>query len=915
MAALTPDQWLALSPRLDEALDMTEEKRSVWLRSLRDENPALADQLAVLLDEHRALSEEGFLQSRPFELPSLMTAAGQSVGAYTLVSQIGQGGMGSVWLAERNDGRFERKVAVKLLNIALMGKGGEERFRREGKILGHLVHPNIAELVDAGLSQTGQPYLVLEHIKGDHIDRYCDLNKLGIRARLRLFLDVLAAVGHAHASLIVHRDLKPSNILVRNDGQVKLLDFGIAKLLEGDGQAGEPSRLTIEGGRAMTPEYAAPEQLQDEAVTTATDVYALGVLLYVLLTGQHPAGPGPRAPAELIKAIVDGEPTRPSDILTLTKGNAEITAATAAERATTPERLRRALRGDLDTIVTKALKKNPAERYSSVTSLADDLRRFLRNEPISARPDTLAYRATKFVRRNRTTVALASVALMASAAGLAGTLIQAHTARRERDFAFRQLERTEALNEFHEFLLSDAAPSGKPFTVNELLGRAEHIVERQHAANDPNRVVLMVAIGRQYLEQDEGASSHRVLEQAYRLSRSLSDPSIRAKAACTLAASLARDEELPRATALYQEGLRELPDGSQYALARIDCLQSGVEVAAETGEIEEGIARAQTAQQVLRQSPFDSDALELHRWTDLAKVYNSAGRDPESLAAFEHAGALLSSLGRDDTGTAVSMFNNWAVQLDQMGRPLEAEKMYRRAIELSRAGRTQETVSPVVLCNYARALRQLDRLNEAADVAERAYAKAKRVGHQLAVNQLLLERARIYTALRDPARASAMLAEAEPRLRRSLPLGHYAFATLASAQALNALVKGDVPAAVMLANRSVSLDEATIKSGGEGGYYLPTLLLCRSAVMLEGQHPDQAAADASRALALAQSGAVRGAFSSLQGNAYLALGRALQAQGNRGEARNAFRSAAENLEHAVGRNHPDTQRAREMGGL
>jgi tetratricopeptide (TPR) repeat protein len=318
---------------------------------------------------------------------------------------------------------------------------------------------------------------------------------------------------------------------------------------------------------------------------------------------------------------------------------------------------------------------------------------------------------------------------------------------------------------------------------------------------------------------------------------------------------------------------------------------------------------------VLRQSPFDAEALELHRWTDLAKVYNSAGRDPESLAAFEHAGALLSSLGRDDTGTAVSMFNNWAVQLDQMGRPLEAEKMYRRAIELSRAGRTEETVSPVVLCNYARTLRQLDRLNEAADVAEHAYAKAKRVGHQLAVNQLLLERARIYTARRDPVHASAMLAEVEPRLRRSLPPGHYAFATLASAQALNALAKGDVPAAMMLADQSVSLDEATMKAGGEGGYYLPTLLLCRSAVMLEGKHPGQAAADASRALDLVQVGAVRGTFSSLQGNAYLALGRALQAQGKREEARDAFRSAAENLEHAVGRNHPDTQRAWEMSGL
>ena len=211
--------------------------------------------------------------------------------------------MGTVWLAERNDGRFERRVAVKVLNIALMGKGGEERFKREGRILGRLTHPHIAELIDAGVSPGGQPFLVLEYVEGDHIDRYCDQNRLDVRARVRLFLDALHAVAQAHANLIVHRDLKPSNILVRTDGQAKLLDFGIAKLLEGDGQTGE-SPLTLEGGRALTPEYAAPEQLKGEAVTTATDVYASGVLLYVLLTGQHPAGAGPRTPAGLVKGYL-----------------------------------------------------------------------------------------------------------------------------------------------------------------------------------------------------------------------------------------------------------------------------------------------------------------------------------------------------------------------------------------------------------------------------------------------------------------------------------------------------------------------------------------------------------------------------------------------------------------------------------
>jgi serine/threonine-protein kinase len=267
-----------------------------------------------------------------------------------------------------------------------MGQGGEQRFKREGNILGRLAHPHIAELIDAGVSQAGQPYLVLEHVEGDQIDRYCDQHRLSVEARIRLFLDVLGAVAQAHANLIVHRDLKPSNVLVRNDGQVKLLDFGIAKLLEGEGHTGEPTPLTVEGGRAMTTEYAAPEQLKGEVVTTATDVYALGVLLYVLLTGQHPAGTGPHTPADLVKAIVDIEPARLSDSLPTTRINPETAATIAAARAATPDKLCRLLYGDLDTIVAKALKKEPAERYPSVTALADDLRRYSEERADRARP-------------------------------------------------------------------------------------------------------------------------------------------------------------------------------------------------------------------------------------------------------------------------------------------------------------------------------------------------------------------------------------------------------------------------------------------------------------------------------------------------------------------------------------------------
>jgi eukaryotic-like serine/threonine-protein kinase len=912
MSTLSPDQWQALSPYLDEALAMTDEERSVWLSSLRAKNPGLAEQLELLLREHRSLSDEGFLEEGSVGLPKVQGLAGQTLGVYTLVSQIGQGGMGTVWLAERNDGRFERQVAVKFLNIALMGKGGEERFKREGSILGRLAHPHIAELIDAGVSQTGQPYLVLEHIKGDHIDRYCDQRRLSVEARIRLFLNVLGAVAKAHANLIVHRDLKPGNVLVRNNGQVKLLDFGIAKLLEGNGQAGDAAPLTAEGGQAMTPEYAAPEQLLGGAITTATDVYALGVLLYVLLTGQHPAGTGPHAPADLVKAIVDNEPIRPSDTVAPTRTNGKITSANAARRDTTPDRLRHLLRGDLDTIVAKAMKKEPGERYSSVTALADDLRRYLRNEPISARPDTFSYRAVKFVRRNRMAVALATLAIVATAAGVVGTLIQARTARAQRDFALRQLVRAQSTIEFNEFLLSDAAPSGKPFTVNELLGRAENVLARQHAADDTSRVELMVVIGDQYSTQDEDAKARRVLEEAYKLSRPLHESIARAEAACSLAGALARDGELAHAEALIQEGLRELPEGSQYDVDRIFCLRRGSEVAQERGDSQQGLARMQAVKEILKQSPFNSDILELHASVELAEAYRVAGQNHLASSTFEQAAALLTPLGRDDTQTAVVIFNDWALALDKLGQPLEAERLFRRAIDISRAGQTEETVSPILLNNYAKTLYQLGRLEEAADYAGRAYAKAQRSGDQMVIYQSLYGRALICIEQQDFNHAATMLAQVEPILRRSLPPDSFWFGLLASAQALLDAGRGSFQTALPLADQAVAIVEAAGKAGRAGGDFLPIVLIRRSTVELEAGRPAQAAVDAQQALRQLQAASPPGAFSSLIGRAYLNLGRALQFQGKRDEAHAAFRSAAEHLQNTLGPDHPDTGRARQL---
>ncbi len=522
--SLSPDRWRIVSPYLDEALEIATEDRAEWLASICARDAALGVELKTLLSQHDSVLESRFLE-RPVPLAErralTQSLVGQSLGAYRLLSLIGQGGMGSVWLAERCDGRFEGRAAVKLLNIGLVGRAGEERFRREGNILARVTHPHIAHLIDAGVSSTGQPYLVLEHVDGQTIDRYCDDHELGIEARVRLFLDVLEAVAHAHANLIVHRDIKPANVLVSVDGQVKLLDFGIAKLIEDDSQWGsartvETSALTRDGSAALTPEFAAPEQLARGQVTTATDVYALGVLMYVLLTGQHPAGEAVRSPVTLVRAIVDVEPPRMSDAVVPRGDEAEELARHAERCSTTAARLRRTLRGDLDTIVAKALKKNAADRYVSVTALADDLRRFLRHEPISARPDSLGYRAARFVRRHAQGVATTALVVV-----LLGGSTAFYTTRlaAERDRAQREAAKAAKVSEVLTGILLGADPIANRatpdgLTIRGLLDAGAAQAQKELAGEPEAQAEIFTILGRLYRRYGVYDKAGDLLEQA-----------------------------------------------------------------------------------------------------------------------------------------------------------------------------------------------------------------------------------------------------------------------------------------------------------------------------------------------------------------------------------------------------------------
>ena len=905
----TLDQWRTLSPILDKALELEGEDRLKWIHS---QDPELARELESMLREHRFLAEAGFLENTIVEVPPTdATLAGQTLGVYKLVSEIGQGGMGSVWLAERSDGRFERQVAVKFLNLALMGKAGEERFKREGKILALLAHENIADLIDAGVTGAGQPYLVLEYVDGDQIDRYCRENQIDVRARIHLFLEVMEAVAKAHSNLIVHRDLKPSNILVRKDNHVKLLDFGIAKLIEGE--TGEESRhvFTI-GGNALTPEYAAPEQLQGEQITTATDVYALGVLLYLLLTGQHPTSPpGRNTPAELVRSIVDVEPPRASDIVSRSNMTFSQAASHADSIGLSPERLRRTLRGDLDTILGKALKKDPAERYPSVTAFAEDLRRHLKTQPIGARPDALTYRAVKFVRRNRVAVGLSLLAFVTAIAGLVGTLLQAHTARVQRDLALHQLVRAERTADLNELLLSDVAPMGKPLRADQLLQREESVIEHEHNPDTANHIELLLSLGNQYSGEDDNKSALRVLNQAYQLSRLSSDP-IRGKASCVLAAAMVPVGELARAEMLFQEGMHELGHTKQFPSEHSSCLLSGSEIAYRNGNSADAIARARASEEALQNSPSHWNLQELNVLINLAGVLGDAGKFREADRTFKRASALMTDLGYDDTQKAVKLFNDWALTLTYDGRELEAERIYRHAIEISRTDQTRNSVPTALLYNYASVLRELGRSNEASAYLETATAKARLTNEQILIDQVDLLRARMFIDDHEYARAGELMTQTEPRLQKKFPPNHFAFAALTSDRSRLALANGDTYSALRLADRAIDIDEASIKNFGECAAFVPILLIRRSQVELKAHRLKEAEADALHALQLLNAQSESGIHSSNIGRAYLVLALSLRAQSRSRESQDAFQNASQNLEDTLGPAHPDSKAARGM---
>jgi serine/threonine protein kinase len=427
----TDQQWATLSEWVDQGLELTGQAREDWLERLPESCPVPRSVLRDLFSLSEANQGTGsFLNPLPNLFPNGGSVehehasnlfAGRIVGAYHLIRELGVGGMGAVWLGERSDGTLKRPVAIKLPHASVYGRHFIERFHREREILAALTHPHIARLYDAGITAEGEPFLTLEYIEGTEFISYCDENRLGVRERLKLFLQVLSAVHYANSHLVIHRDLKPSNILVGSDGAVKLLDFGVAKLIL-DGEA-PGTELTQKAGHALTPRYASPEQLTGEPISTASDVYSLGVVLFELLTGERPYRTKVDSRASLEEAILAGEIVRPSQ--------AARSVEKSRARTATVKKLTATLKGDLDTIILKALSRQPDQRYATADAFSQDIQRYLDGQPVLAEAASAWYHWKKFAVRNRFSVGSVAAVVLALTVGLWFVLWEARKAHEQ----------------------------------------------------------------------------------------------------------------------------------------------------------------------------------------------------------------------------------------------------------------------------------------------------------------------------------------------------------------------------------------------------------------------------------------------------------------------------------------------------
>ena len=694
MAVDEKQHWHRISALFDRALDLPEADRIAFVLAESDADPAIRDEVIGLLcaaEQTPACLDEKAVNLVPTAvLESLAEPSepedesGRMIGPYRLSRLIGRGGMGAVYAAERGDGQFHQQVALKLLPIHGGGRI-RERLLAERQVLAGLSHPSIARLLDGGVSEDGRPYFVMEYVDGQPIDVFCLNPGVSIEDRLELVIAVCEAIHSAHQSLVVHRDLKPSNILVLDarssgDVRVKLLDFGIAKVLSETDSDIDSSLRTRTGERWMTPSYAAPEQVTGKPTTTATDVYQLGVLLHEVLTGVRPFDGADSGAFELQRAICDEPPTPPSRTTQRLR-----TGSRAARRAIDSGMIR----GDLDAIVLRALRKEPAARYSSAEAMAEDLRRFLRKEPVLARHGSARYRMLRFISRNRTVVTIAAIA---TAAVIASSVIYAHNlsqARAEAEAAARTAE-AEAENraEIANFLINvftEADPTsreGQIVTVDDVLERAADQVLSALDEVDSRQLEFLRVIGQVQIARGEYEAAERLLFEAQERLAGLDRPLELARVQISMVYLLREQRQFARAEPLLVKALPVLRDHMERDA--VDILQAELLYV----NILIGLDRLDAADSLLQQvlsligaSP-NRERVLLHALGTLGILRRAQGRYADAASANHDLIALLEKRGEGETSDAGTTWNNLGFALRQQQDWVGAAAAYRRALSI-----------------------------------------------------------------------------------------------------------------------------------------------------------------------------------------------------------------------------------------
>lgn len=671
MQKIGPEDWKQMFALLDTALDLPPGERNTWVETLDGNYDRLKPALRELLSKHAANDSNALLRDLPqftnisgigTTSPLNVPEPGHQIGSYRLIRELGRGGMGSVWLAERADGAFKRNVALKLPHVTWIG-GLADRMARERDILASLEHPNIARLYDAGIDEFGRPFMAMEYVEGQSIERYCAGHELSVDQMLPLILQVARAVAHAHARLVVHRDLKPGNILVTADGSVRLLDFGVAKLLEN--QAPDQTQFAA---RAFTPDYAPPEQISGAPMGTAADVYSLGVVSYQLLTGALPYSTKESGP--------------------------EFDAPLASSRVSDRLKKRR-LQGDVDAILNRALKKDPAQRYISVDAFARDIEHHLQGRPIEARPDSSWYRFSKFVARNRVATVAGVVVLIAIVGGASVAIWQAREAREqaartaiERDTARRAVAREEAVRLYltRMFRNSVADGNGESTTAKTMLDRSAERVLQQYR-DDPYLAGKVVeTLTDLYGALEDVAGQIPLLEGYLKQAGPEGDPVTLAIVRQKLAQAEQERGNIPRAMELYQqaEAFWNL-DPTRNAEHRLEGLQIKARLLRAQGDLAGSIATNE-------QAIVERVALSGVNHSETAILYNSLGvalmnanRLQEASEAIQKALAIYDALGTGEELPALVMRANVGGLSLRVGRIADAEREIKHAFEGQRA--------------------------------------------------------------------------------------------------------------------------------------------------------------------------------------------------------------------------------------